>query len=178
MNIIVIIICCFFLISLKPIPNINTCEQVEKISAVYATKMRKKGLLSYGNGAFLRGGVERISLFLETSDLVDIDKARRIYVDVAEGFIDEINQDKVIRPYLHDYPCTNLNINLIIDFTDISQKRPPKGYVAVVYVANGMIFYSTYDHVNDELVKVFKEPYEEALKIVREESKQQLLSIK
>lgn len=165
----VIVIICFLFLSLKPIQEIDTCDEVAKISSLVASKLKKKGLRVSGTGASLRGGVEKISIFFQKKDLANISQARKIYIEAAEIFISTINQNKVIRPYLHDYPCTDRNIVFLISFKDENGNRPAENYVALVSLSNGIIFYSTYNHQKGEFVKTHQEPYQEALKIVKEE---------
>ena len=125
MNKLLIVACSFFLLSLKPITEIDTCDQVAKISSNVISKVKKKGLRSSGTGASLRGGVENISIDFDKNELVNIPQARKLFIEIADIFIDTINQDKVIRPYLHDYPSTDRNIVLMISFKDNNGKRPP-----------------------------------------------------
>lgn len=49
---------------------------------------------------------------------MNLEEARRLYVEVVEDFLNRINNNKEIRSYLHDYPFTIKNLDLMIHFSE------------------------------------------------------------
>ena len=80
---------------------------------------------------------------------------------------------------MHDYPFTQNNVDIMISFYKshnfIEKNLIEDENVALIgMITKNQIIYKTYDSTKDEyhdLVTIHKESYEEALKIVQEESK-------
>ncbi len=145
-------------------------HMVDPIFASYGKEMKKKrGYWVMGTGGSMPNE-EVKSIFISFVGIykVDIQSARRMYIEVVEGFIKKVNDDKTIRPYLHDYPATSKNMDIFLGFAEESTKKSVKPpYIAFVFCYNDMIYYNIYE--NSEFKEVFDEPYEVALKIVLDE---------
>lgn len=106
-----------------------------------------------------------------------IPEARRIYVEIAEVFIKKYNGSKELRPYLRDYPFTLEHLALSIYFRNPKGDQPRKGMVAFTRGGTRDIDYE--GQVSDDPKvydpqEIFSESYVEALRIIREEKRQQL----
>lgn len=101
---------------------------------------------------------------------------RELLVIVTEDLLDRYNQDNEIRPNLKNYPFTTENLWIgitVVDPNGIGIHNPgnSREYLYAIYQFGGRV---EYDIKNDEklaLQTVFKETYEEALNIVKNQKK-------
>lgn len=131
---------------------------------------RDKQIYLIGSGGAMMDDVKMISLSFTSFHGFTIEEARQYYVEIAEKYLLLINENEKLRPYLHNYPFDFHNIQFDIGFHDVETRKWSKDSVAFVFCSrkDGIIFYDIYDHEKDKLIDVYEEPYEEALKIVKE----------
>ncbi|MBM3192256.1 MAG: hypothetical protein FJZ63_06385 [Chlamydiae bacterium] len=141
-------------------------EYADNITKKFCADVAKKHLIFYygGGGGFLKN-VERIFLDFSAVKNLNIEEARSLVLDCTEDLLQRINNDKKIKPYLEHYPFTEKGLRLSISFDTPDQKRVSSKYVAHVLATNGSIYYSSYDHKKQQLVDLYEEPYQEALKL-------------
>ncbi len=130
---------------------------------------QKEKLYLNGFGGSFLYNVEKIALHFRAERHADVSQARRLFVNAAERLLSEINQGEQIRPYLDHYPFTNRGLSFSINFVNADNKRVTDGSVAYVFVVKGTIYYDKYDAGSKQLLDLYEEPYEEALRIVRAE---------
>ncbi|MBS0615576.1 MAG: hypothetical protein JSR58_03370 [Verrucomicrobia bacterium] len=141
----------------------------------YGKEIRKQyGLELTKVGGRMMIDIEVFDIGFARKEKATIDEARQLATKITEGFIQKINSDEEIRPYLHDFPITRKNVNIHIRFD--KSKNEPKGspFAYYVTVANNKIYYDAYDNSdpsNGQIVDFVQEPYDQALKIVQETSR-------
>lgn len=139
------------------------------ISDDFIQDMGKCGWQVYGTGGGMMNDIKSVSLSFQTRYTPDISMARAIFVYSMEDLLDRYNSSESARPYLHNFPFTNKNIDLSLRFLALDGGRPPEGLVTYVTNFNGIVMYCSFDpdpnNVN-ELKVLLKEPYEEALRII------------
>ncbi len=138
------------------------------ISDPYAKELKKtRGLCLIGSGGSMMDEVKKVNATYLSFAKLSVNEARNLYVKVMEGYLERYNGDEKIRPYLHNYPFTIENMKLMIGFEDESRRHRSEGYVALVSVVHGNIYYCTFDSEQDKFVDLHREPYEEAVRTVR-----------
>jgi hypothetical protein len=144
----------------------------DPIFASYGKEMQKKrGYWIEGiGGSAPNGDVRYLFMSFVGISEVDIPEARRLYIEVVEGLLDRVNQDKFIRPFLHDYPSTSKNTWLQLGFVDRYNKPVKEDLIAFVSCVNDTVYYRIFNHNTRLFEEVHDEPYEEALRIVQSES--------
>jgi hypothetical protein len=103
---------------------------------------------------------------------LNIDDARAFYLEIVEGLINKANADEEIRPYLHNYPFTEKNMSIGLVFFNEKNDFMQDGFVASMTMLdneNGLIYYRIYHPETEMLETIYIEPYEDALKIVKEQ---------
>lgn len=141
----------------------NYSERASKLQKQYIKEIKKKyDLTVCGTGAAMPDDIKELKLCFEKEGCYSINEVRELYVKVADGFIDLINDDTAIRPYLHEYPFTENNIELGIIFEDEMGHFVNSNYVASVDVINGKIYFKYYDSKEGRLKNITVEPYQEA----------------
>lgn len=122
-----------------------------------------------GRGGAMAYDIEQWDLMFKSCQSLTIDQARVQYVYLAEEFLRRVNAWEIIRPYLHNYPVTIANLELVLLYTDRHSNLQSGEKVASVKVVNGVLIYTTFDHINHKFVDLQEEPYEEAMRLVREQ---------
>lgn len=144
------------------------CKLSDRIFNLYNKELRQqKGLYLNGSGGAFMDDIKKINSSYKSYEPMTIELARQLYVEVIEGYLNRYNEDEKIRPYLHNYPFTIDNLNVMISFWDKAKKRRDKGLVALIYIGkNQEIVYSTYDYEKKDFVKLHRETYSTAREIV------------
>lgn len=136
----------------------------------YSQRLEKtKGLTLIGSGGSWTSDIRTIRLHFWTIQEFDIAKVRRLFIDSVEGLIREVNGKKEARPYLHNFPFTVDNIELIIGFLQTNQKHVTNGYVSLVFNISETIYYNVYNERTQQHEDLYKESFSEALNIVNKE---------
>lgn len=157
----VLMICCA---SSKP----KYCQLSDRIFITYNKELKKqRGLYLEGKGGAMMHDVEKVIASYISLDRMSIKEARKLYIDVIEGYICRYNQNKQIRPYLRDYPFTVDNVEVMIGFENEEYKHMDQGFVALMFIGkNQNLVYCTYDHEKQKFIDLHEEPYETACAIV------------
>lgn len=100
-----------------------------------------------------------------------IDEARLFIVEKAEAYMKVVNEDKEVRPYLHNYPFTARNLQLSFYFRDKNYKLISESYISSVRVNTGRVFYERRNPGEDWGRTIHTESYEQALALYKEHLK-------
>lgn len=148
--------------------KLDYCKISDKIFYTYCKELHfEKKLFVEGKGGAMMHDVKEIIVSFVSFEEPTLDEARSLFVDVAEGFLKRYNVNEQIRPYLHNYPFTIENLDIMISFKN-QINHPTEGKIALIYrVKNKGLFFKGYDLEKDEYFTVHKEPYETALEIVK-----------
>ena len=128
-----------------------------------------------GSGGALFKNIKTFALSFSLEKNLGLVESRKLFVNIAERFLTQINSDESIRPFLNEYPINIKNLDLSISF-EIDNKFVSPNYIAYISVPNinpdrptDFIYYSIYDPNLNKLINIHKESYIEALKIVYEQ---------
>ena len=145
------------------------CNYSDQIVAKYCTYMKKQHCLDcYGSGGGFMDNVNRIILAFDGVRNLSIAEARLLIVECEEELLKRINEDVAIRPYLSHYPFEGSATDISLCFYDPKGQIVESKYIGKVATIHGYIFYNIYDHEQDNFALLFKESYQEALKIVNQ----------
>lgn len=139
-------------------------KQIESETAKSLESTYKMQVCGTGGGAMY--GVDSVMLAFDIKRPVTIEEARAIAVGSAELYLKNINKNKMIRPYLEEYPFTARGVELFFYVHSPNRNGEKKPIDSFVLSCGGNIKVPRirYD-VNDEnnrLVEVFRETYDEA----------------
>lgn len=131
---------------------------------------RKNKIYLVGKGGAMMNDIQTVNAHYVSLELLTIEQARRLYVDVIEGYLCRYNQNVQIRPYLHDYPFTVENLDVTIRFENGKRAVTDEELVALIYVGkNNQVIFRAYDLISDKYTPLYTEPYETARDIVLKE---------
>jgi hypothetical protein len=144
---------------------------VNQIIQSFANEMEKTyGLVCYGHGGKMPHDVEEIKVTFNCYQHVSIEQARRLEVKATERFLEIINSNEKIRPFLREFPFKPNRGKVSISFRTADNLRYTDGSVAYVTQFKNIISYCSDEETSPSLITLKKEPYEEALKIVNQTS--------
>lgn len=151
-------------VSLSAFDYKGRANELQRLFLKEACKTYGLQVIAIGSG--MPFDIQQLDLSFKAQGLYTVEQARSFYLPISESFLNFINSDKVLRPYLHDYPFKEKNIGFSIMFVDPKGNRPPSNYVAYVSLIKGHIFYACFDHQTKKLETIKQEPFEEAQKKV------------
>ena len=136
-------------------------------------------------------GIEEIEVLFSSYHKRSLEEVRQMEVLGIQKLLKKINDHEKIRPYLREYPFKSDRVEMSISFQTKDNHRITDGHVTYVSLIKNKIFYDaaemrkemslpTWDcrdlnhvvklpqreKIEEELVPLLEEPYEEALKIV------------
>ena len=137
------------------------------ITAKTADKLEEeKGLICVGTGGQMMNDIQMMMMGFQFFQVVSIDTARQLLVDAVEEYLSAINTNKKVRPYLHNYPFTAKNVEIVIYFRNSDGHDVPPGKLYIAEANQGeMIYYIDYPEKHT-MKSIHEETYEEALKIM------------
>ncbi|NGX38017.1 MAG: hypothetical protein K1000chlam2_01186 [Chlamydiae bacterium] len=146
-------------------------KYVDEISKEFGKEAEKELNLVYiGGGGGMPRDVENIRICFIAYRKASIEEARELEVKATEKLLKMINSHKQIRQYLREYPFKPDRAHVSISFQKKDNNHQSQNSLAFVYQVKNKIFYDINDLKTDRLVKICEEPYEEALKIVQNQS--------
>ena len=109
-----------------------------------------------------------IADFEYRGDAIDFDRGRKMVIDLAQDYLVEFNR-QVNPEDVYSYPFEMKDINIGIYCSDPLGKDYVDPYVNILACGNGRVSFFTQDPDNSLKTKqLIKEPYEEALKKIKE----------
>lgn len=135
-----------------------------KLISEFGKIMKKELQLStFMTGSACQNDLETLMVGLESPCQADVETARMLFVYSAEKLLALVNQDKLIRPYLHDYPYTIKNLELDIRFVN----GPMGGKLRYISNKGSMVYYTCLDEKENKLKDFYVETYNDAFKKAR-----------
>ena len=109
--------------------------EAERVTGLISKKIYKNYQLRvYAYGGSMMEKIEEIDVNFKKNDLMTIQQARMLYIDVMEEGLAIVNSDLKIRPFLNSFPFTHndLVIHLSFDNPDRSGKWALPPYFAFI----------------------------------------------
>lgn len=138
----------------------------ELVSGYVKNVSKKHQLNLAATGGRLSVDIKVISLGFRKICYFDVNQSRDLVVPMVEEFLAIINSNREVRPYLHDYPCSSENFELMLSFMTPQDDFVDSPYIANVLVISGFIYYSVYVPKTNSFRDVFKEPYQDAYNLI------------
>lgn len=148
----------------------SECKQFDYLE--YGLKMRNEYITEMQNlyPVICDGGGHKIGTFFNgfmihftTREKLNIRKARSLYIKLSEGLINKINSDKLIRPYLAEYPFNINDLDISLGYDNPNHE---KDAIVSILIYEGEIMYYLDDPEGIRLKKIFTESYQDAKNIV------------
>lgn len=139
---------------------VNYSRIIDKITNEFAKSVQNSDdLILIGSGGAFKGDIKEISLTFSINRSLNIETGRRLMVEKAEILLQMINDNNDVRPFLHNFPFTTKNLNLVI--SGVKDTCVLHG-ASLVTILAGKIYYDDTSYKT-----IYVESYEDALQIVK-----------
>lgn len=140
-------------------------------------KKRKINLYATGSGSSkVKNKFNLLILKFSTKEELDINTGRKFLIEIANDFIEHINNNKNFEKYLYRTPFEIEDLELSLLVLDNNGKRREyseedyqKKKVSYISLGNGVIFYYLRRKNDSSLEVIYKEKLSEAIKILNNE---------
>jgi hypothetical protein len=138
-----------------------------EITAKTANKLKdQKNFYLAGTGGQMMDDIEMLMMGFYFYYEVDLETARTLVVYAIKEYLLEINNDQEIRPYLHEYPFTAKNIEIIIWIYNPDRSNLSSEKIYNISAINGLIDYYMRGSEKYSRQVICEETYEKALNFV------------
>jgi hypothetical protein len=158
--ILVLVICSsFFSLKKKKVDYEKIADRITGRTMLKIEKERNLVFIGFWGG--MMHNIRLMSMSFQYYQEVDFDQARELLLYAVDTYLEEINKDQEVRPYLVTYPFTAENVEIHIWFYGPDRRRLPYGKIDYVLAANGTFMYdSSVDKFTSKMLS--EETYEEA----------------
>lgn len=112
--------------------------------------------------------IKLMGLMFDLKQSLDKDEARKLIVETTEKYLEKINSNVEIRPYLSNYPYTLKNVTISIFLHDDKGELFYTPKIGVVSSSDGLIEYQRWTKIEDYYdIAEETELFEEAAKKVK-----------
>lgn len=133
----------------KVVKQIDSTE-VSRVILTYTEKLKwTHGLILEDSVIFYEKYINRIRLDFESMDSLDVWDARKLLVDIVEEFLDRINGNVRIFPYLARTPMTAADLEIYINFDSFQNKYVDLQTVGLLSLRGGITTFIASDGVFD-----------------------------
>ena len=141
-----------------------------EITEKTAKKLKEqKDLILIGTGGKMMGDIQAMDMSFDYYHEVDLKTARKLLIDSVQEYLSDINSNDKIRKYLHKYPFTAKNVEIVIFFRSPDGFKVPPGKINIAAANQGKVIYYI-DYPEKHTIKsIYKETYEEALQAISSE---------
>ena len=152
-------------------PSVDYEKIADKITEKTAKKLKEqKGLSLAGTGGQMMDDIQMMMMGFNFYKVVDIETTRQLLFDSVQEYLSAINSNERIRPYLHNYPFTAQNVEIVIYFYNPDGSKVPPGKINIAAANQGEVVYYIDSTENHTIKPIHEETYEEALKLVNNET--------
>ncbi len=124
------------------------------------------GLSCDGTGGKFHDKLEYIEMSFNLVGRATVNEARQWAIYVHKRFLDTLNADENLRPYLIEFPFPPDRAGVSIAFCNPDGSKQSGGSVYYISLIGDLLSYSSIDAFNDRFLSLHKEEYEDALKKV------------
>jgi len=137
---------------------------VNQITQETAKKLREnKNLVLIGTGGQMMHEIEMLAMSFNYYHEVNLEQARELIVYAINKYLSDINNNQEIRPYLHEYPFTSKNVEIMIFVYGPDRLELPPEKIYCITSRNGILRYYTR---SDRDHPICKETYDEAKRAI------------
>lgn len=152
-------------------------EVVNKLlSEIAITCEKKYKIKTVGTNVSMPGGdVRLLGLDFQVRGPLSKEEIRKILLDLAHDFLEVVNSDEWVKPYLTNYPFEIKNIEIALFINDSKGQRLDDPYIGIAQIFCNCFEYLTLITTDiSSIQSKFKETYEEALKLSMDSEKKVL----
>ncbi|MCB1160819.1 MAG: hypothetical protein KDK45_25175 [Leptospiraceae bacterium] len=158
-------------------PSDYQVPQYEKLADKITDKIgkkleEKKHLKLVGTGGQMMDDIQMMGMSFFYYHEVSLEESRELLVYAIRKYLKAINANEQIRPYLHEYPFTDKNVEIMIWFYNPDRSNLPSDKIYHASIIGGKMNYYIEGKNKYSRISIQTESYEEALKAVTTRKKQ------
>ncbi len=151
----------------------------DKTTNAFCSSIRNEyGIHCIGSGGSVTNSSPHLDLVFRSDETPSVERARILIVNSIEVLLESINSEESLQDYLSPKPYDSSGLYFVIGFNRRCVEPSVRPFVATVFTCRDRLCYFEYDIGNDSLIDLHEEPYEEALRIVKESGQLSLLDQK
>lgn len=140
----------------------NYEKMADKITAKTAKKLEKeRELILIGTGGGMMHNIRMMAMSFVYKHEIDVDEGRTLLIAALGEYIEAVNTNEEIRPYLANYPFDPKNIEIRIFIHNPDNSNVEEGKISVISAINGILKYDADEGYGYK--RIHRETYEEAL---------------
>lgn len=133
------------------------------------------GFVCTGNGGSVHDKVEELQFSFQAERRATLDEARQLHLLAIDKLSQIVNQHSEIQPYLIERPFSYKRIEITISYSGLLERNYDGSITRVMNISDSApvlenknhIFYDIADPFTGETVEIYKEPYEEAVRVAQ-----------
>jgi hypothetical protein len=129
----------------------------------------EKGLALQGTGGGMIDQVNLLEMFLVHFHPLEVVEARKLALFTVDRFLENINADEDVRPYLNNYPFKIEDITIFLSFHNPDNTPVEPGKLEHIVIGRGRFAYKTRNKETGRLMTLFEESISEARENVLED---------
>ena len=148
-----------------PLPDYE--KIADKITEKTAQRLKEqKNLHLIGTGGGMMHDIQMMAMSFHFYQEVDLKKARELVTYAVNEYLVDINNNEEIRPYLHEYPFTAQNVEIVVFFSNPDGSKVFSGKIKIAAAKQGKVIYYIDYPEKHTLKTVYEETYEEAMQAI------------
>lgn len=140
----------------------------------FSKEMKEKhGLKLFSSGGGFQGGINSLTLSFSGNHQFTLEESRVFFISLTQKFIDSVNSNNELRPYLTQYPFTekNLDFTILLPCYSINEFSSYISSISMMDIYNfdnrpTVILYTIIDNDCVSSRIIHKETYKQALEYV------------
>jgi hypothetical protein len=109
------------------------CREADRLMRQFAHRVyEEKGLLLTGFGGEMSHEVRTLGVSFCSREPLDVSQARDLYLSLVQDFVNAINQDRDIRPFLAEYPVSAKQVEILLSLQDDQGRMRRDGSICMI----------------------------------------------
>ncbi len=170
LTVIILLLSCFSCLDIDMAPHERA---LYRIVNKQDSKFRKKGFIPIGRGGRFYPIVDTIYMAYITTKyrFKTIDEVRSFFVPLFEEYLQPLNDEASIRPYLQNYPLDARHLELAIRFAEADDSHVQLPWISNVSTTKyGDIVYMVQEPNKQGRTVIHRETFEEAKRILAQQN--------
>ena len=134
-----------------------------KITVETAMKLEKqRNLHLAGTGGGMMNDIQMMAMGFDCHQEINLNESRELLLYAVDEYLSDINKSEDVRPYLHNYPFTEKNVEIRVWISKPDGTDPSSGNIYYISAIKGILRYSIPGADKYSSKVICEETYEEA----------------
>lgn len=126
-------------------------EEITHIVMDYELELRAKYRLHLeDSNVYYNPYINTIVLKFVSEDIIEMSDARKLIVDLVEGFLAKLNEDPIVSAQFDNFPFRSQNLEVYITFDSFFGRFVDPYYMMWICMEDDMVYYYLFDTKNQD----------------------------